>query len=111
MAGNIKFPSKEAQVKLKKQIMEKLAMGKKKIQDLEKAVRSGEAGEQITQELKKAKVQLEKLKEQYKQSEAKALEYVHENPKKALLAAAAVGILAGTVIAALRSSKSKKKKK
>ncbi len=107
----IKFPSKEAQAKMKKQIMEKLAVGKKKIQDLEKYIRTGDAGEQITVELKKAKVQLEKLKGQYKESEAKALGYVHENPKKALLAAAAVGILAGTVMAALRSGKPKKKKK
>ncbi len=107
----IKFPSKAAQDKMKKQIMEKLAVGKKKIQDLEKYIRTGEAGEQISVELKKAKVQLEKLKEQYKQTESKALEYVQANPKKALLAAAAVGILAGTVLAALRSSKPQKKKK
>ncbi len=107
----IKFPSKEAQAKMKKKIMEKLAAGKKKIQDLEKYIRSGEAGEQVSVELKKAKAQLEKLKAQYKETEKKAVEYVQANPKKALVAAAAVGILAGTLLAALRSSKPKKKKK
>jgi ElaB/YqjD/DUF883 family membrane-anchored ribosome-binding protein len=111
MAMKIEFPDKAAQAKIKKQIAEKLAVGRKKIQELEKYVRSGEAGEKITAELKKAKAQLEVLKEKYKESEEKALEYVHENPKKALLIAAAVGVVAGAVLSALRSEKPKPKKK
>lgn len=111
MAGKIKFPSKETQAKIKKQITEKLAAGRQKIQDLEKYIRTGEAGEQISVELKKAKAQLETLKAKYKENEEKALEYLHENPKKALLIAAAVGVVAGTVLSALRSGKPAPKKK
>jgi hypothetical protein len=115
MVQKIKFPSKATQEKVKKQIMDKIAIGKKKIQELEKAIRSGEASAKISMELKKAKAQLETLKAQYKEAEAKALDYVRQNPKKSLFAAAAVGLLAGAVLSAFRSKKTagkpKKKKK
>ncbi|HET9869941.1 MAG TPA: hypothetical protein VFR02_05535 [bacterium] len=105
--ATMKFPDKAAQAKLRKQVAQKLAQGRSKIQELEKKIRSGEAGREITAELKKAKAKLEKLKAQYKVQEKKAMDYVQKNPKKAVLAAAAVGLLAGAVLAALKSSKKK----
>jgi hypothetical protein len=108
MAKKMELLDKAMQDKIKKQVTEKLAMGRKKILELEKKIRSGEAGEEITAELKRAKVQLEKLKKNYKQYEKKAMEYIHQNPKKALLAAAVAGVVAGTIMASMGKKKRKK---
>ena len=107
MAIKMKFPDKAAQEKIKKQVAEKLAQGREKMKELERKIQSGEAREEITAGLKRAKAELKKLKAQYGKHEKRALDYAKKNPKRALLAAAAVGILAGTVLAALRSSKKK----
>ncbi|MGH7738859.1 MAG: hypothetical protein ACREL1_01815 [bacterium] len=111
MATKIKFPDKAAQAKLKKQVVAKLSQGRAKIKQLEKKIRSGQAGREIAVELKKAKAQLEKLKGKYREHEKKALNYIEHNPKKALLTAAVVGAVAGTILAGLRSVGVKKKKK
>jgi hypothetical protein len=108
MAKKMQLLDKATQDKIKKQVTEKLAMGRKKILELEKKIRSGEAGEEITAELKRAKEKLQKLKKDYDQYEKKALDYIHKNPKKALLAAAVVGVLAGTIMASMGKKKRKK---
>lgn len=107
MAMKVKFPDKAAQERIKRRVVEKLAQGRAKMRELEKKIQSGEAREEITAGIKKAKSQLKKLKTQYSKHEKRALDYAKKNPKRALLAAAAVGVLAGTVLAALRSAKKK----
>lgn len=111
MAAKIKFPDKATRNKLKKQVVAKLSQGRTKIKELENKIRSGQAGREIAAELKRAKAQLEKLKEKYREHEKKALDYIEHNPKKALLTAAVVGAVAGTILAGLRSAGGKNKKK
>jgi ElaB/YqjD/DUF883 family membrane-anchored ribosome-binding protein len=96
--GSVK--EKKTRQKIKAEIKRRLQQAKKKIKWLEAQLKSPKNRARVKAEIEKAKKKLAVLKIKYKEQEKKALEYTQNNPKKALAVTAAIGVLAGTVIAA-----------
>jgi len=91
--------------KAKTAVKESLKKAMAKIKQVEKKLKDPRTRERARAELIKLKARVRKLKADYRRAEKKAVHYTQENPKKALAIAAAVGVLAGTLLAALTSRK------
>jgi ElaB/YqjD/DUF883 family membrane-anchored ribosome-binding protein len=87
---------KKEQQKLKNQVQKHLSQGKSKLIWLEK---------KGADDIERSKNSLHKLKEKFDGYEQKALHYVEENPKKALVMATAAGVLAGAFLDSFRKKK------
>jgi ElaB/YqjD/DUF883 family membrane-anchored ribosome-binding protein len=93
------------QEKVKKAVKASLKKAMIKIRQVERKLKDPRTRERAKTEMARLKAKVCILKTDYKKAERKAVRYTQENPKRALAIAAAVGVLAGTLLSAFRSVK------
>ncbi len=97
--------------RLKNQILKYLTEGKNKLSLLEHQITGDKNYKRFLDEVSRSKKKLQKAKQNYEKYEKKAQHYIEKNPKKAVVMAAAAGVLATSLWLTLNGKKPVVKKK